>query len=320
MSASRHVPPRTAIIVGTHNYAAILRQCLDSVLAQTDPSWECIVVDNGSTDGTPVVAEFLVARDARFRLVQCANRGPSAGRNAGYARISASVEYVHFLDGDDVLEPGFIEHLREYLDRHVSVGAVGCNYVEIDSHGGHLRHHVRSRWAPRWLGFPGRIPSSQPATPFETFFAVTGNGPFFLFRRSVLARTDLYDESLWFCEDSDILCRVALLASVHFMPEFLYRKRTHSENISRRTPAGREEQFRAKWDDARGHAPHTRARIESAVQYYYRRHVPLRDVKVAMKSLRSFVLTAKPARLVFAGQLLANAVRGLAGRTLPRHP
>lgn len=319
-SSTSQSRPRVGIIVGMHNYEGILHQCIDSVIAQSYDSWECILIDNGSTDETIATAQRLTAHDSRFRLIRCDNRGPSFGRNVGFSALAPNHEYVVFLDGDDLLHPRFLQKLVSYLDANAAVGAVGCHYVEIDPHGNSVAQRIRSRWAPGWLGMPARIPFTQPATPFEAFFCVTGNGPFFMFRRSVLPSTAPYDETLWFCEDSDLLCKVALVSTIHFVPEFLYKKRTHPGNLSRNPRIGGEERFRVKWDNASRHAPELRARLESAVRYYYRRHVPLRDIKVAMKSVSGFIRTAEIPRLVFAAQLLANAVRGVAGLTVPRTP
>lgn len=100
--------PRVSIIVPIHNVEAYLRACLDSVIAQTCPDWECILVDDASTDASAhIVQEYL--SDDRFKLVihsKCL--GLASARNDG---IKASIgEYVSFLDADDIIHSHFIEH------------------------------------------------------------------------------------------------------------------------------------------------------------------------------------------------------------------
>lgn len=99
----------TSIIIPVYNVEADLRECLDSVLAQTEPDWECIVVDDGSTDSSADIAAEFAAADSRFRLVSQPNAGQSVARNAGLDR--ARGEWVAFLDGDDTLHPEFLKTL-----------------------------------------------------------------------------------------------------------------------------------------------------------------------------------------------------------------
>ena len=89
-----------SIIVPVYNVAPYLRECLDSILAQTCPDWECICVDDGSIDGSGSILDDYSALDSRFRVVHQANRGVSAARNRGLEL--AQGEWVTFLDGDDL--------------------------------------------------------------------------------------------------------------------------------------------------------------------------------------------------------------------------
>lgn len=90
-----------SIIIPCYNYGWLLAETLDSVLAQTYQQWECIVIDDGSTDTTRTVAESYQRRDARFRYAYQANAGMSAARNRGLAL--AQGDYIQFLDADDLL-------------------------------------------------------------------------------------------------------------------------------------------------------------------------------------------------------------------------
>jgi glycosyltransferase involved in cell wall biosynthesis len=113
---------RVTVVVAAYNYGPFLGEALDSVLAQTISDWECIVIDDGSKDETPVVARTYADRDARIQFLQQANSGPAAARNHGmrYARGT----YLQFLDADDRLAPDKLSLQTRYLDEHPEVDIV----------------------------------------------------------------------------------------------------------------------------------------------------------------------------------------------------
>ena len=88
-----------SIIIPVYNVETYLRQCLDSVLAQTLKDIEVIVVDDGSTDNSPAICDEYAARDTRVKVIHQSNAGRSAARNAAL-RIARG-EYIGFVDSDD---------------------------------------------------------------------------------------------------------------------------------------------------------------------------------------------------------------------------
>lgn len=105
--------PRVSVIVPAYNLETLLPRCLDSLLAQTFARWECVVVDDGSADGTGAVADAYAAKDPRFVVIHQQNGGVSAARNAGIE--AARAPDLLFLDGDDALEPFALEWLAARL-------------------------------------------------------------------------------------------------------------------------------------------------------------------------------------------------------------
>ena len=93
--------PFFSIIIPVYNVAPYLRECLDSVLAQTFGDWEAICVDDGSTDGSGAILDEYAAKDKRFRVLHQSNAGVSVARNV--AIDIAKGWYLVFLDGDDML-------------------------------------------------------------------------------------------------------------------------------------------------------------------------------------------------------------------------
>jgi glycosyltransferase involved in cell wall biosynthesis len=95
--------PLVAVIIATYNYGRFIAEALESVRAQTCDAWECVVVDDGSTDDTADVVQRIAANDRRIRFVHQANAGPNAARNAGVDRTRAP--FLQFLDADDLIGP-----------------------------------------------------------------------------------------------------------------------------------------------------------------------------------------------------------------------
>ncbi|MDE6067153.1 MAG: glycosyltransferase family 2 protein [Duncaniella sp.] len=100
-----------SVIIPAYNAQAYLRECLESVLAQSFSDWEAIVVDDGSTDATAEIARGYQARDHRIRVFSTVNGGVSSARNR--ALEMARGEWVTFLDSDDLLPQGA---LQAYMD------------------------------------------------------------------------------------------------------------------------------------------------------------------------------------------------------------
>jgi CDP-glycerol glycerophosphotransferase (TagB/SpsB family)/glycosyltransferase involved in cell wall biosynthesis len=115
--------PRVSVVVPVYNVAAYLEACLESLAQQTMTDLEIIMVDDGSTDESPVIAERFVARDERFRLVRQTNAGLGAARNRGIDQSTG--EFLAFVDSDDVLPRRAYEALLGALDRTSSDFATG---------------------------------------------------------------------------------------------------------------------------------------------------------------------------------------------------
>ncbi|TDU34406.1 glycosyltransferase involved in cell wall biosynthesis [Gelidibacter sediminis] len=102
--------PLVSIIIPTFNRAHLIGETLDSVLAQTYQNWECIVVDDGSTDGTETLMTDYVTKDTRFQYHQRPDShlpGGNGARNYGFDLSKG--EYVQWFDDDDVMLPVFLE-------------------------------------------------------------------------------------------------------------------------------------------------------------------------------------------------------------------
>src|ERR1044072_5699082 len=103
-----------SVIVPSYNYGHFIGATLESLQAQTLSNWECIVIDDGSTDDTAEVVARFMKTDARIKFVRQSNRRQAAARNNGFAQMSG--KYVQFLDADDQLQSKKFERQVEYLE------------------------------------------------------------------------------------------------------------------------------------------------------------------------------------------------------------
>jgi glycosyltransferase involved in cell wall biosynthesis len=111
-----------SIIVPCYNQAQYLDECLESIISQTYPNWECIIVNDGSPDNTNEIAEKWCRKDSRIRYFQKENGGVSSARNYG---ISHSLgEFILPVDADDKIGPDFIMLALSRLNDNIKV--VNC--------------------------------------------------------------------------------------------------------------------------------------------------------------------------------------------------
>ncbi len=125
--------PVVTVLTSVYNGEAYLAEALESVLAQTFADWECVVVDDGSTDGTTDIARRFAAADGRFRVHVQANQGTPRAMNAGLQQ--ARGRYVAVLDADDAALPGRLERQVAHLEANPDVALVG-GYVKMISSSG----------------------------------------------------------------------------------------------------------------------------------------------------------------------------------------
>jgi Glycosyl transferase family 2 len=135
-------------VYGTEDY---LPAAIESVLAQTSPDWEMVVVDNGMS---PSVVEIVsrYADDGRIRLIRQENRGYRGGVTA--AAEAASGRYLSVLDSDDKIMPSFVSVMADVIAAEPGIDAVGCDAVQFDDAGqAHLPSGYLAslgvRWQPR---------------------------------------------------------------------------------------------------------------------------------------------------------------------------
>ena len=182
-------PPLVSVVIPCHNSARYLSESVDSVLTQTYPAIEIVVVDDGSTDDTSAVARTLPVE-----YVYQQNRGVSAARNNGIRHSHG--KYIVFLDYDDRLLPRAVEIGVRLLEEHPECAmAVGEHrYIAADGTPlGSSHKHATGRDHYEML-----LEHNFVETPCYA-----------LHRRSSLTATGLFDETLHGGEDHELYLRIA---------------------------------------------------------------------------------------------------------------
>jgi glycosyltransferase involved in cell wall biosynthesis len=195
--------PKVSVVVPAFNVEAYVADCLASVRAQTLPDWECIVVDDGSVDGTAQRVRQMA--DPRIRLMPQANQGVSAARNAGLAQ--AAGEYVLFLDGDDRLHPQALSRLAAQLDRDAhAVAAYGTVWVIFEDGSPYPQKALHRRSCPSGdlLG---------PLLRWEIFLQIGSS----MARTRVARQLGGFKAELRLSEDWEFFCRLAGVGCIRFI-------------------------------------------------------------------------------------------------------
>lgn len=210
--------PLVSVIIPTFNRAGWLTETIESVLSQTYPNLELIVVDDGSTDDT---AEVVQRFGNRLTHLRQANRGVSAARNRGVAASRGA--WVAFLDSDDLWRPNKVAAQVAMFQSQPEVAV--CYTDEI-----WIRHGVRVN--------PKRIHQKHTGWLFEPSLPRCIISPSsIMMRRSLWTRLGGFDERLPACEDYDLWLRMTARVPVTLLPEaFIVKRGGHADQLSRTTP------------------------------------------------------------------------------------
>jgi glycosyltransferase involved in cell wall biosynthesis len=119
--------PFVSVLTPVYNGAEYLHECIDSVVAQTYPAWELVVVDNRSEDGTPEIASAFAAKDSRIRLVRCEEFvARELNHDRAFRAADPASAYVKVVQADDWLFPECLERMVGLAEQHPSIGVVSA--------------------------------------------------------------------------------------------------------------------------------------------------------------------------------------------------
>jgi glycosyltransferase involved in cell wall biosynthesis len=207
--------PNITTVIPLYNKAPYIKRALESVLAQTIPPLEIVVVDDGSTDDGAAIVSSI--KDPRIRLIRQENQGKGAARNRGID--SAQGNLIAFLDADDAWKPRFLEVIKKLQENYPEAGAYGTAYEIITPEGskhflkfGVFDRELKEGLIPNYIkvglsGFFGMahpICASSVTVPKKIFKVIGG-----------------FHEKVPYREDLDTFLRIALLFPIAWSTESL---------------------------------------------------------------------------------------------------
>ncbi len=219
--------PTVSVIIPTFNCAQFLPFAIDSVLKQTYPDFEMIIVDDGSTDNTPeIIKPYLVNHPSKIKYIWQPNKGLAIARNT--AINNSTGEYIALLDADDAWLPDKLELQVKILNEKNETGLIHSNITYISEKGG-------------ILSSPPRNPQILSGNIFTDIFLRKENiaCPTVLFKRKCINEVGLFDENLTRlgCEDRDLWLRILKRFNAIYIDKSLsyYRLRhgSMSKNIEK---------------------------------------------------------------------------------------
>jgi len=281
--------PPIAVVTVAYNMEAYIGATIASVLEQTLPDFELVVVDDGSRDATARIVAAI--DDPRVRLISTSNEGAAAARNRGLAACRAPL--VIFLDADDLLLPDALEQMAATMAANPSHVACFGHHIKIDEHGAAL----------------GSTGPSRPLPATDTLGHllrknIVVNGGALCIRTEAARRVGGYDRSLRFGEDLEFWCRLAAISDFVPMSERVvlkYRLRRSGANWNLAgTP------FRPNFEalEVIFAAPALRERFTERELHRYRR---LAEINIHWLAARNALTEGRLGR--FAEYLLAGALR-----------
>ena len=243
--------PAVSIIVPAFNQEKWIAETLDSVLAQSIPDWECIVVNDGSTDGTEAIARSYAQKDARIKVVCQANGGLSAARNTGIRASQA--EFILPLDADDKIAPEYLKKALARFKAHPNTKLVYCK-----------AEYFGQKTGP-WELLPYN---------YKEFLLANCIFCSCMYRRSDYNSTPGYDESMkkgW--EDWDFLLHLLGPEDVVYqIPEVLFYYRIRQSSVTSVTKQNEEDLL---WDIIQKHPDKYKKYLyKLRTKYFTDRHNP----------------------------------------------
>ena len=198
-------PPLVSIIVPCYNYGHLLSETLNNILEQSYSHWECIIVDDGSTDNTSSVAKEYVNSNKQFSYVFQKNAGLSAARNTGLQNSKGS--FIQLLDADDFIESNKLLSQINVFIEHPNSDIVYSEVRYFSSEQKTLRRFSMSEIDKPWMP---KVDSSNQQLLMRTLIDLNicvVNAP--LIRKSVFDKIGLFNTKLIAVEDWEFWCRCA---------------------------------------------------------------------------------------------------------------
>lgn len=217
------------------NSMPFTRARLDSILAQTWPHWECIVIDSGSTDGSLELLQEAERQDPRIRLFSQSRQGIYPAFNESIQR--AKGDFVYIATADDTLDSNGLELMVQGLLRHPDCGACHTPLVVIDEQGDRIHGYYERfdvvRYFGSWMDVPHIRRRPHDAVLASLIPSVYVSVTQMLYRRSVVDLTGPFPTEFGSAGDFAWHMRLAAVTDVLYLPEAVGTWRRHPLQATR---------------------------------------------------------------------------------------
>lgn len=227
--------PTVSVLMAVYNSEGYLAQAIESILTQTFPDFELIIIDDGSTDDSLAVMRHYAAQDSRIQLLTRDNRGVSTTRNELLAL--ARSELIAVMDSDDIALPQRLELQVKFLQQHPDVVCVGGAFDIIDQN---------NRFLTR-LQVPTEDSQIQKAALAGH---TTINHPAAMMRRDPTLAVGGYDEAYPSTHDLDLWLKLGEIGPLANLPEAVIQYRIRSDSISGQNPIAQRQEARIVCEQA----------------------------------------------------------------------
>jgi glycosyltransferase involved in cell wall biosynthesis len=205
--------PLVSIIIPTYNRAGLIKDTLHSVESQTYANWECIIVDDGSTDNTSEVVKKFIDRDKRFKLLfNKRKKGAQGARNTGL--LEAMGKYISFFDSDNLMQPERFSKQIRYLENNSLCDVCTCY--------SHLLDDKNEIWGTHEWNSAGNI--LKDLLIGSTYVDYNSS----VIRKTVIDKIGFLDEDCPSYQEWDTHIRLGGFARYGTVPEFLVSYCTRS--------------------------------------------------------------------------------------------
>lgn len=260
--------PIVSIIIPVFNREKLIKETLDSILSQTYTQWECIIVDDGSSDNTRGVVECVLHKDYRFRLYQRPSyktKGANACRNYGFEKSCG--KYIQWFDSDDLMRPNFLSTKVKALEEHQVDFVISKTLNFEDSNPDNIIS--RNERYYRFNKF--KITNYNYVTQRINWLTYD-----FMGLRELVDRIE-FNENLLSSQEYNFFCKLTGISTkVFLIDKYLTKRRVHLDSIRSSLKRNKSEYLKQRatvefetWKDLRK----IKNGNEDAVKFLYRRSV-----------------------------------------------